>query len=149
MPTIRLLDSELKRVVGYTYRWDGSGYILMEYGPLSCHHIRMDVTPQGDRTYRLDQNDNRAYLIHEFHVKLRSENGFLYRGFNYRNGGVWRPCWGNRKTGNRRFNLTNFEEGICAREARKFLQALREVTTDMDQMLSIDAPLEMLRGVDL
>lgn len=151
MPTIRLWESELGQVAGYRYRWDGRGYILMEYGPGYINHIRIDITlhPNG-RTYLPNAGGDRQYLVHEFHVKISNGHGaFLYMGFDYRGGGVWRPCWGHRQVGSQRYDLTGGEAAICEDDAREFLRALREVTTDMDQMLSIDAPPEMLRHAAL
>ncbi len=155
MPWIRLSDSELRRVRNYVFSYNAKGFVLMEFGPREVHHVRLDLepTPQGKK-YEFVAGARAGtgttyYRVYEFHVKIAVEGAFLYKGFDYRGGGVWRPVWGKYEAGNYRRPLDEDQNARCLAEARTFLLALRDVTTDMDQMLSIDAPPEMLRGAEV
>lgn len=149
MARIQLSERELKRVRDYNYKWNPNGFALMEFGTQYDDHIRLDLTPFENKSKRQYSGGEYNYLICEFHVKMEvGRRQYAYAFFNYSGGGIWTRYKSMFKDGDRnRGQLNDHHLNMCINEARLFLRALREVTKDMDQMLAMYAPPEMMRGL--
>jgi len=147
MTRISLMESELKQLKNSKYYYNSNGFILMEYGPGNCHHVRLDLGRHDNGTKKKYSAGDYEFLVEEFHVKISAgDNRYHYAFYEYLGGGIWRFFKSLLKVGeSHKGKLTSNELSACDRDARGFLEDLREITTSMDQMLAVDAPPEMLR----
>ena len=142
MTTFAATERELRSVARSVgrFEYNARGYILMTWGPVGEHHVRLDLQPWPNGRYQrfFGETTEYEYAISSFHVKMRASHtddteDFDYLYFVYQGGGVWQPTWGYGKTEGRRGSSQRYQSDApswsdLTAEGHRFVEALGAAT---------------------